>query len=219
MPPGSLTLLQARILIALAGFEPPWTLSGGGALAGFHTAHRSTRDLDLFWRGRKQLGTLVHEVKARIAAEGLTATMLQDAGSFCRFAVSDGESSTVLDLVADPIANITEPEILDLEGHRIGVDSRHEILVNKLLAILGRSELRDLQDLQVLVESGGDLQRALADAPRKDAGFSPVTLAWLLRGFAIEKLASSAGWSAAQVRALVEFRDEFVFRLTDLARP
>jgi hypothetical protein len=31
-----------------AGLQPPWTLTGGGALAGFHTKHRETRDLDLF---------------------------------------------------------------------------------------------------------------------------------------------------------------------------
>ena len=46
-----------------------------------------------------------------------------------------------------------------------------------------------------------------------------MTLAWLLRGFAIAELAASASWDAAQIQRLVVFRDELVLRLTDLARP
>jgi hypothetical protein len=53
---GRLSNLQERVLVALAGIEPPWTLSGGAALAGFHTAHRETRDLDLFWQRSRELG-------------------------------------------------------------------------------------------------------------------------------------------------------------------
>jgi hypothetical protein len=49
---GRLTVLQERALVALGGIEPRWTLTGGGALAGFHTRHRVTRDLDLFFRGQ-----------------------------------------------------------------------------------------------------------------------------------------------------------------------
>ena len=205
--------------MALAGFEPPWTLTGGGALAGFHTAHRATRDLDLFWRGRTTISTLVQGVRQRLESSGLEVILLQDAGSLFRFAVRDGLDSSVLDLVADPVANLTEREIMRVEGHEIGVDSRHEILINKLVATLGRSELRDVQDIQVLLETGGDLTRAVQDAPRKDGGFSPVTLAWLLRGFAIKELATSAGWDSGQIQRLVAFRDDLVLRLTDLGRP
>ncbi len=216
---GSLSPLQTKILVALAGFEPAWTLTGGGALAGFHTAHRKTRDLDLFWRGHTTISTLVHAVKQRLESSGMEATLLQDAGSFFRFTVRDALDSTVLDLVADPVANVTEPEIMFVEGHEIGVDTRHEILVNKLVTVLGRSELRDLLDIQVLLETGGDLVRAVRDAPLKDGGFSPVTLAWLLRGFAIVELAATAKWDAERIQRLVSFRDELVLRLTDLARP
>jgi hypothetical protein len=65
---GRLSPLQRRILKALAGLSPPWTLTGGGALVGFHLGHRETRDLDLFWRSRAELGQLVAE-----ALDGLRA--------------------------------------------------------------------------------------------------------------------------------------------------
>jgi hypothetical protein len=44
-----LTPLQQKILVCPAQMDPPWTLVGGAALAGFHLHHRTTRDLDLFW--------------------------------------------------------------------------------------------------------------------------------------------------------------------------
>lgn len=43
---GSLDVLQERVLTILAGFEPPFILGGGGALA-LYLGHRKTRDLDL----------------------------------------------------------------------------------------------------------------------------------------------------------------------------
>jgi hypothetical protein len=44
-----LSALQQRVLVALSEIRPTWTLTGGAALAGFHTRHRETRDLDLFF--------------------------------------------------------------------------------------------------------------------------------------------------------------------------
>jgi hypothetical protein len=61
------------------------------------------------------------------------------------------------------------------------VDNRHEILASKLATLLERSETRDLADVKALLDAGGDLESALRDAPMKDAGFSPLTLAWVLR--------------------------------------
>ena len=39
----SLLPIQRRALVALTGLSPQWTLTGGGALAGFHLNHRLTR--------------------------------------------------------------------------------------------------------------------------------------------------------------------------------
>jgi hypothetical protein len=49
VPQGKLSALQQRILVVLSPLRPSWTLTGGAALAGFHTKHRETRDLDLFF--------------------------------------------------------------------------------------------------------------------------------------------------------------------------
>ena len=99
------------------------------------------------------------------------------------------------------------------------VENPHEILVDKLCSLLGRSEIRDLEDVRVLLEAGGELERALRDAPRKDAGFSPLTLAWVLRGMDVAALADLSAWDQDSVTRLIPFRDSLVRRITDLAEP
>jgi hypothetical protein len=99
------------------------------------------------------------------------------------------------------------------------VDAPHEILVAKLTALLGRSELRDLEDVRALLAAGGDLPRALADAPRKDGGFSAPTLARVLEQFPVEALGRALGRDPADLAQLAQFRDELVEALLDASRP
>ncbi|HYN22036.1 MAG TPA: nucleotidyl transferase AbiEii/AbiGii toxin family protein [Thermoanaerobaculia bacterium] len=101
----------------------------------------------------------------------------------------------------------------------IAVDTPHEIFVNKLCALLSRSELRDLSDVQVLLDHGLDLNSALRDAPQKDAGFSPLTLAWVLQSFHPTALAPAAGFSKEEAEGLESFRNELVQRLLSSSAP
>lgn len=178
-----LTELQHRVLRGVAGMQPTWVLTGGAALAGFHLGHRTTRDLDLFFPGLLTLERAGPAVLERLALQG-TASALQTTPTFRRLAVDAGGERVVVDLVADPTPRLEDP--LEVEPGVL-IDTVHEILVNKLGALLSRSEPRDLEDLRALVEAGGDLARAVADAPKKDAGFSPITLGWLLSRFELTR--------------------------------
>jgi len=106
-----------------------------------------------------------------------------------------------------------------IDGSTIAVDSRHEILASKLATLLERSEIRDLADVRALLDAGGDLESALRDAPMKDAGFSPLTLAWVLKSYDPRPAASALGWNDTDARALVAFRDWLLERLTAAAAP
>ena len=68
-------------------------------------------------------------------------------------------------------------------------------------------------DVRALLETGGDLTRGLQDAPRKDGGFSPLMLAWVLRRLQIDVLARAVNASEMDVDGLDRFRDELVSRL------
>ncbi|MFL6260624.1 MAG: nucleotidyl transferase AbiEii/AbiGii toxin family protein [Thermoanaerobaculia bacterium] len=214
-----LTPLQWRILDVLADVQPGWTLTGGGALAGVHLKHRVTKDLDLFWHGQDQLGDLPRTVRDRLSAAGLETTVLQTASAFFQLRVTDGIGVCIVDLVADPVPPIEAPLRIALHGGSIAVDSPQEILVNKLCALLGRAELRDLVDVQGLLASGADLKSALADAPRKDAGFSPLTLAWVLRDVRPRALGHLAGLTEQEARDLEDFKERLVLELLEAGAP
>ena len=122
----------------------------------------------------------------------------------------------VVDLVAEPVPPIEPPRSVVLHGVHILVDTPHEILVNKLCALLHRSELRDLLDIEALLAAGGDLDRALRDAPAKDGGFSPLTLGWVLDGWDVAGVARAAGLDA-RAEPIARFRAELLRRVA--ARP
>ena len=201
-----LTPLQWRIL-------PPPGPAGGAALAGIYLKQRITQDLDLFWRGRGVLDPLPREAEEALRAEGLDVVNVQTGATFHRLRVSDGRDVGLVDPVAERAAPVAAPLSHEIDGVPILVDSPHEVLVNKLCALLSRSELRDVLDIKGLVESGADLDRAVADAPRKDAGISTLTLAWLLEGMKRRMLAQALNLSHAETEGVVRVHALLIERL------
>jgi hypothetical protein len=216
---GRLSPLQQRILLQLAGIEPPWTLTGGAALAGFHTHHRETRDLDLFFRPQSSLGPAVAAVREQLERAGLQVAVLRTSPMFSQLEVRDDAGAVVVDLVADPTPIAEPPQPTPLGTATILVDTPHQLLVNKLCALLSRSELRDLVDVRELLRRGGDLPRGLEDCPHQDAGFSPLTFGWSMQGLPIRRLATRLGWSEPEIEDLERFRDSLVERVVAAARP
>ncbi len=64
-----------------------------------------------------------------------------------------------------------------------------------------------------LVAYGVDLDDAIESAPKKDGGFSPLTLAWVLQNFDVVSLSSAAGLSNTEAEPLDRFRGELIDRL------
>lgn len=220
MTQGRLSELQTRVLARLAGMEPAWTLTGGGAIVGFHAPYRPTRDLDLFWRERRSLEESGSEVERRLRDHGLSVGTVQRTPSLHRCEVGDGTQTCLVDLVADPGGALNPPLERRVEGS-VGfrVDSLQELAVNKLVALLSRYELRDLADLRELLERGADLELALRQAPEKDGGFSPATLAWVLESHPFEKYRQDQVLPAEVVEGLPAFRTGLIERLVRRSDP
>lgn len=215
---GRLDPLQVRVLETLAGIEPAFVLGGGAALAGVYLAHRETRDLDLFWRDRDDVVDVARTIERRLADAGLDVSRLQSSTAFVRVRVADGDSVVRVDLVAEPGGDL-EPAIAQHIGSvQVLVDSPQAILTEKLCALLSRSELRDLIDVEALIERGEDLDSAIAAAPRRDSGFSPLTLAWLLRELDVRGMGAALGIDAAVIERLDRFRHGLVDRLVSPTR-
>ncbi|MBC8074123.1 MAG: nucleotidyl transferase AbiEii/AbiGii toxin family protein [Deltaproteobacteria bacterium] len=209
-----LTPLQRDVLAAFFARDRGFFLTGGAALAGYHLGHRETLDLDLFATdaGDFERGRFILVEVA--SALGATLQVRQEAPGFRRVVLDRGGELVVIDTVLDPIPQLV-PEKPDLGGVR--VDPPREILVNKLCAVVGRAEERDLVDLWALERSGLSIEDALADALAKDGGCTPATLAWLLDQVVIPDHVQLPGDVPAQ-----ELRDwlaELVPRLRQLAHP
>jgi len=212
----SLDPLQKRVLTILAGFEPRFILGRGAAIA-LYLDHRTTRDLDLFWEDAEQLDLRPMLIRKRLDEAGLSVSVVQESPGFVRFRVASDEGAINLDLVADPTERLERPNRLTVSGAELEAESLRDLLVNKLCALLGRSELRDLVDVEAMVAHGVSLADAIASAPRKDGGFSPLTLAWVLRNLDLHPMAVVSGMANEERDRLDRFRIELIDRLLSLS--
>jgi hypothetical protein len=213
-PANSLTELQRLVLHAFFDREASFYLTGGAALAGYHLGHRETSDLDLFTldpaafeRARFVLADVADSLGAQLQ-------VLQDAPGFLRVALTKDASALVVDVVRERSFQLhpTKPKI-----GGVSVDPPDEILANKLTAIVGRAEERDLVDVLMLERSGLRVEDALPVALQKDGGCTPATLAWLLSEISIPDDAQlPAGITPAELRGWV---DDLIKRLRRAALP
>jgi hypothetical protein len=210
--PSRLTPLQVDLLEAFFAREQRFVLTGGAALAGFYFGHRETEDLDFFGTPGLDLQEAARTLEVACTACGAALESVQTFPDFRRYLARRAQETCIVDLVIDRVP------MLDSEKCMVGrlrIDTTREIAANKICAILGRAQIKDLVDLKFLLASGIDLSAALADAARKDAGVDPATLAWVLDQITISPDARLPG--ETDPRALDEFRRELVKTLQRLA--
>lgn len=208
-----LTSLQKAVLDAFFQRENAFFLTGGAALAGFYLGHRHTDDLDLFTtEGSLEAGA---EALRGVADElGGALEPLRTSPDFRRFLLRVGGEALVIDLVRDHTPQLHPRK---REFGLVFVDPPEEILANKLCALLSRSEIRDLVDLRALEEAGYRVEDGLDQAMKKDGGFTPAQLAWVLGGLEIGYDAQPPGAVAAA--DLREYLDDLRARLARMAFP
>ena len=216
MSTSGLTPLQLRVLRAMKPVQPPWMLFGGAALIGGYANHRTTRDLDFMWCDREGLDGIPDDVRSALVAAGLPVEAMRTSPSFVRLRVVDEHETLDVDLVADP-GTRPAPVTQVWDGVEVRLPSAQALLADKLCALLSRMEGRDLDDTVTLLGLGCDFSQGLDDAYEIDRGFSPVTLAWILRTWPMAKVAKLAGWDAAKTAQVDADRGRLVDRLVDAA--
>ena len=154
---------------------------------------------------------IVREVADELSA---SCEATQTAPEFRRVIVSRETESLVVDLVFDR-APQARPDKLWF-GH-VRVDPAEEVFANKLCALLGRAEIRDLVDVRALERAGLSLREALQAGSLKDGGLTPGQLAWVLSQITIGPDAAVPGGVTAA--GLSAYLDDLIARLAALARP
>jgi len=139
----NLYALQDEALATVFAEPAGFYLTGGTALSRFYLGHRYSDDLDLFTHDVGIFGDAFRLVYSKIQKRWPDPELEVDARDFKRIRIIAGGMTLKLDFVADRVGRIGVPV-------RIGttyVDTVRNILGNKLCAIMGRDEARDIADL------------------------------------------------------------------------
>jgi hypothetical protein len=171
-----LTGLQQDFLREFARTPSTFFLTGGAVLAGWVLHHRRTDDLDLFTVDDAAMAGADRLVRAIAAALGASVEVIQTAPDHRRYAVRRELEMLVVDFVRERVPQLHPKVVRD----GITMDPAAEIVANKICALLGRAEVRDLVDLYCLDGAGFGVEAHLAEARLKDAGVTPAALAWVL---------------------------------------
>ena len=180
---------------------------------GFYLGHRETQDLDLF-----TLIDAMDEGSAAVAEAanemGATLESIQTSPDFRRYLLTLESEAIVIDLIRERVAQIVANKpVVGI----IRIDPPEEILANKLCALLGRAEIRDLVDVRALEISGYSVESALKAAALKDAGLTPGQLGWVLSQISMgDGLIPPGGITVEELR---EYLGNLISRLSRLAFP
>ena len=209
-----LSELQRAALREFFARETGFFLTGGAALVGYYLHHRTTDDLDLFTTDPDAFERARRVLAAVSEALGTTFEVRVGAPDFVRAALTRPDDALVVDLVRERVKQVVPVKPV-VDG--VAIDPAEEILANKLTALVGRQEERDLVDVLRLEEAGYDLEVALGAALEKDGSCTPATLAWLLSQIQIpDGAALSGNTTAEELRAYVA---KLVVRLRRLSVP
>ncbi|OGS37143.1 MAG: hypothetical protein A2293_15805 [Elusimicrobia bacterium RIFOXYB2_FULL_49_7] len=170
-------VLEKEFLQSFFSLTYSFFLTGGNALNLFYFQHRLSDDLDCFTQDRREfddLNALVSESCFKISAQHKEVRSFHD---YKRYLISRGEEAIITDFVFEPVPQLYPSKNI-FQGIR--VDVPEEIVVNKLCALLGRSEFKDLIDLYYLEKNGYPAMKFVTAASQKDGGFNAASLAYVL---------------------------------------
>ncbi len=181
--------LQDRALAVIAAQETGLYLTGGTGASRGYLGHRYSDDLDLFVNDRPEYGLWVDRVIQALVSSDMGK--LEITARYDRFTnlnlVTDAVTLKI-ELINDVPAHIGEVRTHPVLGR---LDSPENILANKVTALLGRNEPKDLADVWGFCSRMNlSLEHAITDAHSKAAGIFHADLARVLLS------ASVADWEA-----------------------
>ena len=174
-----LTPLQLEIL-EIVPDQPGYYLSGASALSGVYLQHRTSNDLDFFCSDPAVLPLVVGSITAAAHTRNWEVTRKTMYPGHERLKVTSAAASTLVDVIYEPVQQLVPPD----EKPRVGslhVDSLADLVVNKLCAVVHRSDVKDLVDLFFLDQAGQDLLSFLPAAKSKEGGINEASLAYSLQ--------------------------------------
>ena len=137
--------LQDKVLDRIFSFENDFYLTGGTCLSRFYQEKRYSDDLDFFINNSNIFGFTLKKIKA-LMAKDFKVDIEIETKDFCRLKIDD---YLQVDFIHDRTAYYKDPVILE-NGYRI--DNVENILSNKLTAIIGRDDPKDIFDIYLIAK-------------------------------------------------------------------
>ena len=176
---GILTFVQRDFLrsFSLVPDSEEFYLTGGTALAEFYLGHRFFLDLYFCTPHEGLILPFSRPLEAHLREHGWDVEVVRRFSTFVEGTAGRGKRSVRFELSLDSPFRFSEP--VDTE-YGVKVNSYEDIVVDKLLAFYGRTEVRDAVDLYFVLrrEDPGELMEKVE---KKDPGFDPYWFAVALR--------------------------------------
>ena len=168
--------MQDQALRLITEAQTGFYLTGGTALSRGYLGHRFSDDLDLFTNMDHRFANWCHQMIAALSASRDWQTnVLRQGEYFLRLMIIEEDVALKVECVNDVPSHIGEIQEHPVLGR---LDSPENILANKISALIGRDESKDLVDVWGLCcRTGLSIKNAITDASSKSAGIYPPDLA------------------------------------------
>ncbi|MFN3395993.1 MAG: nucleotidyl transferase AbiEii/AbiGii toxin family protein [Thermodesulfovibrionales bacterium] len=167
----------------------PFYLTGGTLLSRVYYGHRYSDDLDYFLNDNPDFQLLADRQIERLSKIFNTVKVVMAYERFYRILVC--QEKLKIELVNDVPAHIGE---LIEDPHFGLIDSKENILTNKITAVVDRAMPKDIVDMYFLLKDGVSLKQALIDVHSKAAGIPPLYVAKVLGEFDYSLLDTEIKW-------------------------
>lgn len=163
--------IQAEVLRIIAGNRSPENyLAGATVLHHAEDSPRFSQDLDFFHDIEDSVATSAEQDAAALQSAGYTVEWLLRAGTFYRAVVTASDRSLKIEWAQDSAFRFFPVQKDARCGYRL---HETDAAVNKVLALAGRNEVRDLVDVVYLHKTHLSLGAMAWAACGKDPGFTP----------------------------------------------
>ena len=174
--------LQDKVLAAIFSAETTFYLTGGTCLNRFYHNRRYSNDLDLFTNENALFRDDVRILLDALTSASLSYAIQVDTRDFVRLLIQD---ELQLDLINDRVYRYGKSSHAPLG---IVLDNELNICANKLCAIIGRDDPKDMFDLYTIFKKGKLDWKIASTAAAKKCVLDPEVLEYRLSSFPLELL-------------------------------
>jgi hypothetical protein len=170
---------QDQVLNLLKTVETSFYLTGGTAASRGYLDHRFSDDLDFFVNDDPNFGLWVDRIiQSLLKRDGWKCDVLVKEDRYARLNIIQTNLALKIELINDVPARVGQVVEHPVLGR---LDTAHNILANKVTALLVREEPKDLADIWGFCTLMNlSLEEAISNAESKAAGVFPPDLARLL---------------------------------------